>query len=104
MDQSKKDYLVLYVVLTVVVSFLCAFVFKSDAGSGRRILAAVLSVPTGFIGAMIGDFIRRLTIPDAIFTTGGLFAILKERLFWFCVPQLAGMVVGIVIVLGKVLH
>lgn len=55
----------------------------------------ILAIPVGFVGFMLGDLVRRITIPDIIFTTGGMLAILKERIFWFCAPQLIGIIIGV---------
>ncbi len=107
MSDAKKNYLAFYLALTVVFSFLLCFSTTPhgmDFSFWKRMLASVLAVPVGFIGAMIGDVIRRFAVPDMIFTTGGLFSIIKTKLFWMCVPQLVGMFIGIGIVGGMVLR
>jgi hypothetical protein len=52
---------------------------------------------------MIGDLIRRFAIPDIVFTSGGMFQLIKTKLFWLCVPQLVGMIIGIALVAGMML-
>lgn len=106
MEPAKKNYLLFYFVLTVIISFVCCFITAPNGinfGFGRRLFASIASIPTGFIGAMIGDLIRRFAIPDAVFTTGGLFQIIRTKLFWFCGPQLIGMLIGIFLIAGMIL-
>ena len=106
MESSKKTYLLFYFIITVIVSFVFCFIAKAngvDFGFGRRLLASIVSIPTGFIGVLLGDLIRRFVIPDMVFTTGGFFQLLKTRLFWMCGPQLIGMIIGIAAVLGQFL-
>lgn len=90
----------LYAILAVLFAFACAY-----AGGDHmrppvhvnmlgRIGIFILSAPLAYIGALIGDFIRQLAIPDSIITTGGMASILKEKFFWFIVPQLVGCVIG----------
>jgi hypothetical protein len=107
MTDAKKNYLTFYFLLTIVFSFLVCFISTPRGehfGFWTRLLASVVSIPTGFLGALIGDAVRRFAIPDAIFTNGGLFAIIKTKLFWMCVPQLVGMFIGIGIVGGMILR
>lgn len=98
MESQKKTYFAVWAAITVAVSIVMTVAYKphngGDIGFWLRLAATTVAVPTGFIGFLIGDFVRKLTIPDMIFTTGGMLSILKERLFWFCVPQLVGVVFG----------
>ena len=106
MENAKKNYLLFYLVLTVLLSFLFCFITAPDGQDfsfGRRLFASIASIPTGFIGVLLGDLLRRLVIPDIVFTTGGFFQLLKTRLFWMCGPQLIGMVIGIALVAGQIL-
>lgn len=107
MTSAKKAYLALYLGISALVGSLFCFLYTPGGGQSvpiwLRLIATVAAIPAGFIGALIGDFIRRLTIPDAIFTTQGLWGILKTKLFWFCVPQLVGLFVGIAVVAGQIL-
>lgn len=104
MTDAKKNYLTFYLLLTIVFSFLICFISGVDFGFWTRLLASIVSIPTGFLGALIGDGVRRFAIPDAIFTTGGMTEIIKTKLFWMCVPQLVGMFIGIAIVAGMILR
>jgi len=107
MTSAKKAYFGLYLGLSVAASALLCFLYTPDGGRSVptwvRFVATLAAIPAGFIGALIGDFIRRLTIPDAIFTTQGMWGILKAKLFWFCVPQLVGLFIGIGVVAGQIL-
>lgn len=107
MSPEKKNYLLFYLVVTTVFSVLiCMFVKPKgvDFGFGTRVLALLLATPAGFIGALLGDVVRRFAIPDAVFTTGGMMSLIKTKLFWLCVPQMVGMLIGIVVGSAMVLH
>lgn len=86
------------------------FVFKNSdpsiliAGTFTKIGAALVGAVVGFVGAMIGDSIRRFTKPDAFFTTGGLGSILGTKLFWMVGPQVIGMFIGIFLGMAIVIH
>lgn len=102
MDEAEKRKLILSFVITVAVALFCGFVIKTpehrpDPGTGLRLLAGIVAIPTGFIGLLIGDFLRRAVMPDAIFTTGGFFGLLKARLFWGIGPQAIGLFIGVAI-------
>ena len=107
MSPAKKNYLLFYLVVTTVFSFLiCMFIKPKglDFGFGARLLAALLATSAGFLGALIGDFVRRFAIPDVVFTNGGMMSLIKTKLFWLCVPQLIGMFAGIVVGSAMILH
>ena len=107
MESSKSTYIRTWLILTVIISFLTSFFYTPHSGKEvgffLRLFAAILGIPTGFIGFLIGDFIRNLTVPDAIFTTGGVWSILKQKIFWFCVPQLIGTIIGAAMIIGLIL-
>lgn len=65
-----------------------------DLGFFSKVLIFLVAVPLGYLGAKIGDLIRKLTIPDAIFTTEGMWGIIKAKIFWFIVPQFIGLIIG----------
>ena len=101
MDSQKNTYLAVWATITVLLTIFFVYVYKPSSGEEisfwLRLVTIVISIPLAFVGFMVGDFVRRLTIPDMIFTTGGMLSILKEKLFWFCVPQLVGIVVGVAV-------
>ena len=91
---------ILYGVLAVGMAFLYA-VFVGEGsrppveyGFFSRCLVFILAVPLGYLGGILGDYVRQLAMPNFIITSGGILGILKERFFWFIVPQLVGIVVG----------
>lgn len=63
-------------------------------GFFSKVLIFLVAVPLGYLGAKIGDLVRKLTIPDAIFTTEGMWGIIKAKIFWFIVPQFIGLIIG----------
>lgn len=65
-----------------------------EFGFFSKVLIFLVAVPLGYLGAKIGDLIRKLTIPDAIFTTEGMWGIIKQKIFWFIVPQFIGLIIG----------
>lgn len=95
MDNSKKVYYIFYLVLSIAWGFLITFV-NANIVSGflMKLIGALGGGVGGFLGFFIADFIRKLAVPDMIFTTGGFFGLLKERLFWMCGPQLIGIAIG----------
>ncbi len=97
MSDSQKAYLTIYFFVALILSVIaCIFVNPTgvEVGFFRRILLAIVSTAFCFAGALIGDFVRRLVIPDVIFTSGNFTDILKTKLFWFCGPQLIGILGG----------
>lgn len=73
------------------------------AGFFAKCFAALVGMVTGFIGAMIGDSIRRFARPDIVFTSG-ISSLIGIKLFWLLGPQLIGLVVGAFIGIGLVLN
>ena len=47
-----------------------------------------------YVGAKIGDCLRKIAHPDAFITSGGMSDILKTKFFWAFGPQLIGMGIG----------
>lgn len=48
------------------------------------------------LGAFIGDYIRKRTMPQAFITGGGILDILKIKIFWAIGPQCVGYFIGLV--------
>lgn len=53
-----------------------------------------------YVGAIIGDLLRRFVAPSMVFTSGGFFALLWSRIFWAIGPQVVGVFLGVWIGLG----
>lgn len=102
MGNEIDVYKMIWAGVVVIVSLLFCFNanIKGNPGFFLKLIGAAIATIPGYIGFLIGDFLRKLTIPDAIITSGGMGAILKEKLFWFCGPQLIGIIVGVVIGTG----
>ena len=95
MDNTKKAYYIFYLVVSIAWGFIATFVNTNIAsGFVMKLVGALGGGIGGFLGFLIGDFIRKLAIPDMIFTTGGFLGLLKARLFWMCGPQLIGIAIG----------
>lgn len=65
-----------------------------EFGFFSKVLIFLVAAPLGYLGAKIGDLIRKIAIPDAIFTTEGMWGIIKAKIFWFIVPQFIGLIIG----------
>ena len=106
MDKNLK-VIIGWGIAAVIMGFV--MVFKNTApevlvaSTFMKIVAALSGTLFGFIGAMIGDAIRRFTQPDAFFTTGGMGSILKTKLFWMFGPQFIGLFIGAAVGLAVVL-
>lgn len=104
MEAGKKTYYRTYAVLSVLISIFIIFVNdRIRSGFFMKLVGVVVSSGAGFIGFLLGDFLRKLALPDMIFTTGGFFSLLRQRLFWMCGPQLIGIVLGSMIAASQVL-
>lgn len=94
-------------IAAVIMGFV--MVFKNNAPqvlaatTFMKIVGALSGTFFAFIGAMIGDAIRRFTQPDAFFTSGGMGSILKTKLFWMLGPQFIGLFIGAAVGLAIVL-
>jgi uncharacterized membrane protein YvlD (DUF360 family) len=74
------------------------------ASFGGKLLAVIAGSILGLIGALLGDAIRRFSHPDAVFTNGGMFQLIWNKLFWLCGPQLVGLGLGVAIGCALVLR
>lgn len=97
-NNAKYGFIVVWGFLAFVLSIIMAFHKPEEAGFWVRSLLVIVSIiggtPLGTLGALLGDFIRRLACPDMIFTSGGMGSLLKERLFWAIGPQAIGLFIG----------
>jgi len=65
------------------------------AGFSAKLLAILIGTLFGWVGAMIGDALRKIAQPDAVFTSGGLLQLAGLKLFWKIGPQSIGVVLGV---------
>ena len=68
-----------------------------------KFMAFVVGSVLGWIGALMGDGIRKFASPDAIYTSGGIASIFWAKVFWICGPQVIGLLAGVFIGLAIVL-
>lgn len=100
MGKPKDPMNVLYMVAALLFGAMMAWNAGEivrppvEFGFFSKVLIFLVAVPLGYLGAKVGDLIRKLTIPDSIFTTEGMWGILKQRIFWFIVPQVIGLIIG----------
>ncbi|QDD92087.1 hypothetical protein CCZ28_13725 [Pseudomonas oryzihabitans] len=74
------------------------------AGLLAKCFAVVVGTVLGWIGAVVGDAIRKFAHPDAVFTSGGLLSLLWIKIFWRVGPQLIGLVCGVMLGCALVLR
>ncbi|GAC1036964.1 hypothetical protein thsps117_17210 [Pseudomonas sp. No.117] len=74
------------------------------AGLLAKCFAVVAGTVLGWIGAVVGDAIRKFAHPDVVFTTGGLLSLLWIKIFWRVGPQLIGLVGGVMVGCALVLR
>lgn len=74
------------------------------AGLLAKCFAVVVGTVLGWIGAVVGDAIRKFAHPDAVFTSGGLLSLLWIKIFWQIGPQLIGLVAGVMVGCALVLR
>lgn len=65
------------------------------AGFFAKCVAVAVGSVLGWIGAMIGNAIRRFAHPDAVFTNGGILQLIWIKVFWALGPQIIGLFIGI---------
>ena len=92
MSETKNINTIIMVIYGILALVLAGIMVSSNHGAG--FLSFILSFIFGFGGAMIGDFLRKLLMPDMVFTREGFIGLLKAKLFWFTGPQLIGLVIG----------
>lgn len=74
------------------------------AGLLAKGFAVVVGTVLGWIGAVVGDAIRKFSHPDAVFTSGGLLSLLWIKIFWRVGPQLIGLLGGVMVGCALVLR
>ena len=86
---SQNPMKIAHIIIAVIMACLIVGSLKESYNYGlfTKIIAFIAGVISGYWGTLLGDFVRKLFIPDMIFTTGGFSAIVKQKLFWFIGPQ-----------------
>lgn len=90
---SSSPFIVLYAIYSFILAVLYVISSK-ESGFFINLFIFVFSLIGAFLGTIIGDFLRKIAMPDSFYTTGGMSAILKEKLFWFIGPQAIGGIFG----------
>lgn len=95
-SNERNPMQILYVILCLLFAIFCAFIkYKGySVGFFARVMMFIFCFIGSYIGALIGDFLRRLALPDSFFTSGGIIDILKTKLFWAIGPQFIGIFIG----------
>ncbi|MCP1645633.1 hypothetical protein J2T41_005279 [Pseudomonas citronellolis] len=69
-----------------------------------KLFAVIVGSVLGWIGALLGDAIRKFAHPDAVYTNGGILSLVWIKVFWLLGPQVIGLIAGIAIGCGVVLR
>ena len=95
-SNERNPMQILYVILSLLFAIFCALIkYKGySVGLFARAGIFILCFIGSYIGALIGDFLRRLALPDSFFTSGDMIDILKTKLFWAIGPQVVGIFIG----------
>lgn len=111
-DMNTKPPIQKMTIVWAIASFIVAIFFVTNntspivlsAGFFMKSLACLVGALTGWIGALLGDAIRKFAAPDAMFTSGGMGSIVKMKLFWLFGPQLIGLIFGALLGITLVLN
>lgn len=107
-DSAPQKSTIIWAILSLIVAIF--FVTNNTspivlgAGFFMKSLACLVGALTGWIGALLGDAIRKFAAPDAMFTSGGMGSIIKMKLFWLIGPQLVGLIFGALLGITLVLN
>ncbi|GGX19404.1 hypothetical protein GCM10007242_27830 [Pigmentiphaga litoralis] len=88
------------VVALVTAIFFCSVntaALVLGASFGAKILAVIAGALLGWVGALVGNAVRKFAQPDVVMTSGGMASLIWLKLFWSVGPQLFGLVAGVVI-------
>jgi hypothetical protein len=69
-----------------------------------KVFAILVGTGLGALGALIGNALRKAVHPDAVWTTGGFWALMWVKVFWKWGPQTIGMAAGTFIGIALVIH
>jgi len=80
-------------IVTVGMCFLIPNIIRDkghDLSVFKMIIGAIITIPLSYYGALIGNFLRKIAMPDAFFSSG-MGDTLKKKFFWAVGPQLIGL-------------
>ena len=100
MNSNQKSAFIWAVVAFIIATIMVVknnSAMAVNAGFFLKTFAIMVGTILGFVGAMLGDAIRRFALPDGFFTPGGMGSILKTKLFWMVGPQIIGLLIGVVL-------
>lgn len=87
-----SGYVIFYAVVAIVLGVAGAAGAK-QVGIISRIFIFIFGTAGAFCGAFVGDWLRKIAMPDSIITSG-MADTLKQKLFWFIGPQMIGEILG----------
>lgn len=68
---------------------------NNHLGFFGNLLFFILGSGLGYLGALVGDMLRKFVMPEFVFTSGGFGQLFKTKLFWLIGPQCIGIIVGV---------
>lgn len=96
-EKNQNIAIVLITIGAVLITLFFAIVTDGNHGFWMRSFAFIVGSVLGIIGGLVGDCIRKIALPDGYITSGGIFSILKIKLFWAIGPQVVGVCIGAVV-------
>lgn len=84
--------------LSTIAGLVIAFCNTLIAGFWFSLWAAILLCVLPGFGVCLGNIIRKLIMPDAVYGSAG--DVIQARLFWAVMPQLIGWFIGLMSAMG----
>ncbi|HEY3591003.1 MAG TPA: permease [Buttiauxella sp.] len=84
--------------LSTLAGLIIAFGDARISGFWFSVWAVILLCSLPGLGVWLGNVIRKLIMPDAVYGSTG--AVIKARLFWAVVPQFIGWFIGFMAAMG----
>ncbi len=92
-NTQESPIQILYAIYAIFVAILVVATSK-EHGFFYHTFMFLLALVCSRLGIYIGDILRKIAMPDSIFTSGGMKDILMQKLFWFIGPQAIGGFAG----------
>lgn len=88
--------------IAVIMSVCIGFTLKPEnpgfwVRTALVVSAAIGGGCLGLIGALIGNVCRKFAHPSFVITNGGMWELLKIKVFWAIGPQVIGLLIGTII-------
>lgn len=94
-NKQVSGWILFYIIISIgMAGFIAIFGWGGiRAGFIARFIAFIVGSALAYFGTIIGDWLRKIAMPDA-FWSSGMGDTLKKKLFWFIGPQVIGCFIG----------